>query len=49
MNKAFDAMREKLSAVSNQPSASYKPELKVRTRSEQVKAIVEIEDNGSRI
>ena len=45
-NNAFDAMRDKLSAVSDQASASYKPKLTVRTSSENGKVAVEIEDNG---
>jgi signal transduction histidine kinase len=45
-NNAFDAMKDKLSAVSDQASASYKPKLTVRTLSEKGKVVVEIEDNG---
>jgi len=45
-NNAFDAMKEKLSGFSDQPSASYKPKLTIRTKSENGKAMVEIEDNG---
>jgi signal transduction histidine kinase len=48
-NNAFDAMREKLLAVSDQPSATYKPVLTVRTRSESGKVAFDIEDNGSGI
>jgi len=48
-NNAFDAMGEKLSAVSNQPAASYQPKLTVRTRAENGKVIIEMEDNGSGI
>jgi signal transduction histidine kinase len=48
-NNAFDAMSEKLSAVSDQASASYKPKLTVRTRSENGKVAIEIEDNGAGI
>ncbi|MEP1306085.1 MAG: ATP-binding protein [Balneola sp.] len=44
-NNAFDAMREKLSAVSNQPSA-YKPQLTVKTFRTEKEAVIEIEDNG---
>ncbi|MEX2605499.1 MAG: HAMP domain-containing sensor histidine kinase, partial [Gracilimonas sp.] len=42
----FDAMREKLSAVSDQLSASYKPKLTVRTKSDGNSITFEIEDNG---
>ena len=45
-NNAFDAMREKLSAVSDQPPASYKAKLTVRTKAENGKVMIEIEDNG---
>tara|TARA_R100001143_G_scaffold63570_1_gene72057 strand:+ start:6765 stop:10184 length:3420 start_codon:yes stop_codon:yes gene_type:complete len=53
-NNAFDAcaelsrsaMREGLSAVSDQPSASYEAKLMVRTKAENGNVIVEIEDNG---
>lgn len=48
-NNGFDAMREKLSAVSDHPSASYKPKLTVRASSENGKVTIEIEDNGSGI
>lgn len=40
---AFDAMREKLQKENNE---NYLPQLKVKTRSEDHKIIVEIEDNG---
>jgi signal transduction histidine kinase len=44
-NNAFDAMTEKLKAVSEQPSA-YQAKLTVRTKSENGKVRIEIEDNG---
>ncbi len=44
-NIAFDAMREKLSAVSDQPSA-YKAKLTVRTLQKDKSIYIEIEDNG---
>ncbi|PWN05772.1 GAF domain-containing sensor histidine kinase [Rhodohalobacter mucosus] len=49
-NNAFDAMREKLTADSNQLSANpdqkYEPKLTVRTFSEAKNIIINIEDNG---
>lgn len=45
-NNAFDAMRGKLSAVSDQPSASYKAKLTVRTNENNGHVVIEIEDNG---
>ncbi len=45
-NNAFDAMREKLSAASDQPSANYQPTLSVRTKSGNGEIVIEIEDNG---
>ncbi len=44
-NNAFDAMKEKLTAVSDQTSA-YKPTLTIRTETENGKVVLEIEDNG---
>ncbi|MEX2370134.1 MAG: AAA family ATPase [Bacteroidales bacterium] len=44
-NNAFDAMREKLSAVSDQPSV-YQPKLTVRTLQKDKTVKIEIEDNG---
>ncbi len=48
-NNAFDAMREKLSAVSDQPAANYQPTLSVRTKSENGETVIEVEDNGTGI
>jgi len=45
-NNGFDAIAEKLSAVSDQPSASYMPKLTVRTKSDRKNITLEIEDNG---
>jgi signal transduction histidine kinase len=45
-NNGFDAMKDKLSAISDQDSASYKPKLTVRTHFENGEVVVEIEDNG---
>ncbi|MEX2565659.1 MAG: two-component regulator propeller domain-containing protein, partial [Cyclobacteriaceae bacterium] len=45
-NNGFDAMREKLSAISDQPSASYHPKITVRTKSNGNNVTIEIEDNG---
>ncbi|MEX2565661.1 MAG: ATP-binding protein [Cyclobacteriaceae bacterium] len=44
-NNAFDAMGEKLSAVSEQPSV-YQPKLTVRTLQKDKTVKIEIEDNG---
>lgn len=44
-NNAFDAMRERLSAVSDQQSV-YQPKLTVRTKSTNGNILIEIEDNG---
>ncbi|MEX2603000.1 MAG: GAF domain-containing protein [Gracilimonas sp.] len=45
-NNAFDAMREKLNEKEKVKSEPYSPKLSVRTKSENGKATIEIEDNG---
>ena len=45
-NNAFDAMREKLSEKEKEKGEKYEPKLTIRTKSENGKVMVEIEDNG---
>tara|TARA_R100001143_G_scaffold63597_1_gene73268 strand:+ start:6603 stop:11162 length:4560 start_codon:yes stop_codon:yes gene_type:complete len=48
-NNGFDAMREKLSAASEQPSDPYNAKLTIRTKAQNGNVVLEIEDNGTGI
>jgi len=52
-NNAFDAMRDKLTVVKDQPSRSdekeYKPKLTIRSKRKDGNVLIEIEDNGTGI